>query len=145
MTQHTPPSKPRVLFICTGNTARSQMAQAFLEHHGGDRFDVLSAGLEPGLIHPLTVRVLEEVGLPTTHLSPKGTSSFLNQHFTHVITVCDRAEQRCSIFPFASQRASLPFEDPAAAEGSEEERLRVFRRVRDDIDVQVRRWVEGQA
>jgi arsenate reductase len=121
------------------------MAQAFLEHHGGDRFEVRSAGLEPGLIHPLTVRVFGEAGLPTAHLSPKGTTSFLKEHFTHVITVCDRAEQRCPIFPFAFQQASWPFEDPAAVEGSEEEQLHVFHQVRDEIDGQVKRWVEGQA
>lgn len=131
----------RVLFICTGNTARSQMAQVLLEHHGGDRFEVTSAGLEPGTVNPLTVQVLQERGLPTEHLEAKGTTPLLGQHFTHVITVCDRAEQACPIFPFAIQREAWPFEDPAAATGSDEARLMVFRRVRDEIEHRVLAWV----
>ncbi|KQR25692.1 arsenate reductase ArsC [Deinococcus sp. Leaf326] len=145
MTQNDPTSKPRVLFICSGNTARSQMAQVLLEHHGGERFEVTSAGLEPGLLNPLTVRVLQEAGFPTAHLNPKSTTPLLKGHFTHVITVCDRAERNCPIFPFAFKREAWPFEDPAAATGSEAERLEVFRRVRNEIDAQVRRWVEEQA
>jgi arsenate reductase len=145
MTHSSPSRRPRVLFICSGNTARSQMAQAYLEHHGGDQFEVTSAGLEPGTLNPLTVQVLQEAGLPTAHLNPKGTTPLLKEHFTHVITVCDRAEQNCPIFPFTLKRESWPFEDPAAVQGSEEERLAVFRRVRDEIDTRVRTWVEAQA
>ena len=137
--------KQSVLFICTGNTARSQMAQALMEKYAGDRYDVTSAGLEPGTLNPLTVKSLEEVGAKTDHLSAKGTTPLLGQAFTHVITVCDRAEQNCPIFPFAISRSSWPFEDPAAATGTEEERLAAFRRVRDQIDEKVRHWVEGQA
>lgn len=137
-------SPARVLFICTGNTARSQMAQALLEHHGGARFDVTSAGLEPGELQPLTRQVLQERGLDTDHLHAKGTTPLLGQHFAYVITVCDRAERNCPIFPFAVRRESWPFEDPAAAQGKEEERLAVFRRVRDEIENRVARWVEAQ-
>lgn len=137
--------RPSVLFICTGNTARSQMAQVLLEHHGQQRFEVQSAGLEPGEVNPLTRQVLAEGGFPTDHLYAKGTTPLLGQHFSHVITVCDRAEQRCPIFPFALRREAWPFEDPAAATGTEEDRLVVFRRVRDQIDAQVRQWVEAQA
>jgi arsenate reductase len=86
---------PSVLFICTGNTARSQISQVLLEHHAGDRFRVTSAGLEPGEINPLTVRVLEERGLPTGHLQAKGVRPLLGEHFTYVVTVCDRAEANC--------------------------------------------------
>lgn len=141
-----PASRPtRVLFICSGNTARSQMAQVLLEHHGGDRFEVTSAGLEPGTLHPLTVQVLQEAGLPTVHLAPKGTTPLLGQHFTHVITVCDRAETNCPIFPFALRRESWPFLDPAAAPGNEAQRLAVFRQVRDQIEGRVQAWVAAQS
>ena len=132
---------PSVLFICTGNTARSQMAQVLLEHHAGDRFKVTSAGLEPGEINPLTVRVLEERGLPTGHLQAKGVKPLLGEHFTYVVTVCDRAEANCPIFPHASYRLSWAFDDPAAAQGSEEERLNVFRRVRDEIETRIQVWL----
>ena len=136
--------KQSVLFICTGNTARSQMAQALLEKRAGDRFEVTSAGLEPGTVNPLTVRALQEIGQPTEHLSAKGTTPLLGQHFTHVITVCDRAEQQCPIFPFAANRESWPFEDPAAASGTDEERLAVFRRVREEIDAKITTWLTNQ-
>lgn len=140
-----PRKKPSVLFICSGNTARSQMAQALLEKHAADRFDVMSAGLEPGVLNPLTVKALQEIGLSTDHLEAKGTAPLLGQHFTYVITVCDRAEKNCPIFPFAVKRESWPFDDPAAAEGTEEERLAVFRRVRDQIDEKIKNWVDTQA
>lgn len=136
---------PSVLFICTGNTARSQMAQVLLEHHGGDRYRVTSAGLEPGEVNPLTRRVLEERGLPTDHLSAKGVRPLLGEHFTHVVTVCDRAEANCPIFPHASYRLSWAFPDPAAIQGSEEERLAVFRQVRDEIETKVHSWVQASA
>lgn len=142
---HLEGRKPRVLFICSGNTARSQMAQAMLEKYGEGRFDVMSAGLEPGVVNPLTVRALQEKGFSTDHLEAKGTTPLLGQHFTYVVTVCDRAEKNCPIFPFAVKRESWPFDDPAAAEGTDEERLAVFRRVRDQIEDKVRSWVDTQA
>lgn len=141
----TEPRKQSILFICSGNTARSQMAQVLMEHHGGHKFEVTSAGLEPGVLNPLTVKALQEKGLPTDHLEAKGTTPLLGQHFTYVITVCDRAEQNCPIFPFAVHRESWPFDDPAAADGSEEERLAVFRRVRDQIDQRVQDWLSQRA
>lgn len=145
MTETSSARKPRVLFLCTGNTARSQMAQALLEKQAGDKFEVTSAGLEPGTLNPLTVKVLQEMDVPTDHLTVKPTTPLLQEHFTFVITVCDRAEQNCPIFPHAIYRESWPFEDPAAAEGSEEERMEVFRRVRDQIDERVRAWVAAKA
>lgn len=132
---------PSVLFICTGNTARSQMAQVLLEHHAGDRFQVQSAGLEPGEINPLTLAVLEERGLPTSHLMASGVRPLLGQHFSYVITVCARAEANCPIFPHASYRLSWAFDDPAAALGTQAERLAVFRRVRDEIDAKIQGWL----
>jgi arsenate reductase len=139
------PSRPRVLFICTGNTARSQMAQVLLEHHAGKRFQVTSAGLEPGEINPLTMRVLEERGLPTSHLQAKGVRPLLGEHFTYVVTVCDRAEANCPVFPHASYRLAWAFDDPAAAQGTDEERLHVFRRVRDEIDARIQGWLGERA
>ncbi|GAA5438115.1 arsenate reductase ArsC [Deinococcus aquaticus] len=136
---------PRVLFLCTGNTARSQMAQALLEHHGGSRYQVTSAGLEPGMVNPLTVQVLQESGLPTGHLQAKGVRPLIAEHFTYVITVCDRAEANCPIFPNATYRLAWAFEDPAAATGSDAERLAVFRRVRDEIDARIQAWVAQRA
>ncbi|GHF60126.1 arsenate reductase [Deinococcus metalli] len=137
--------KPRVLFICTGNTARSQMAQVLLEHRAGDRYDVVSAGLEPGEVNPLTVRALQDAGLPTDHLHSKGVKPMIAEHFHFAITVCDRAEASCPIFPNARYRLAWPFEDPAAATGSDEERLAVFIRVRDEIDARIQDWLAERA
>lgn len=141
MTQENMSRKPRVLFICTGNTARSQMAQVLLEHQAPDRFEVVSAGLEPGEVNPLTVRALQEAGLPVDHLQSKGVKPLIAEHFHYVITVCDRAEASCPIFPNACYRMAWPFEDPAAVAGIDEERLVVFRRVRDEIDLRIQDWL----
>jgi arsenate reductase len=139
------PSKPRVLFLCTGSTPRSQMAQALLEHRAGERFEVMSAGLEPGEVNPLTVQALAEANLKADHLYAKGVKPLIAEHFHYVITVCDRAEASCPIFPNARYRLSWPFEDPAAATGNDQERLAVFRRVRDEIDAKILAWVKSQS
>jgi len=143
MTQETLSKMPRVLFICTGNTARSQMAQVLLEQSAPDRFEVVSAGLEPGEVNPLTVVALQEAGLPVDHLHSKGVKPLIAQHFHYVITVCDRAEASCPVFPNARYRMAWPFEDPAAATGSDEERLAVFRQVRDEIDLKIQDWLRS--
>jgi arsenate reductase (thioredoxin) len=136
-------SKTRVLFLCTGNSARSQMAEAFLRKHGGDRFEAFSAGIEPKEIHPLTRRVLAEVGIDMAGQYAKDLSQFMfRMHFGYLITVCDRAEQRCPIFPGMGVRLHWSFEDPAAATGTDEERLAVFRRVRDQIESRVIAWLQ---
>lgn len=137
--------KPRVLFMCTGNSARSQMAEAFLRAYAGDHFDVYSAGLEPQEIHPLTVRVMRERGFQLAGHRAKGLDEFLGKvHFGYLVTVCDRAEETCPVFPGMGTRIFWPFEDPAQATGTEEERLDVFRRVRDAIDERVRRWLQDE-
>jgi arsenate reductase (thioredoxin) len=134
--------KPRVLFICTGNSARSQMAEAYLQKYGGDRFDVSSAGLEPSIVNPLTVQVLAQAGIDWSAAKSKGLDEFLGKvHFGYVITVCSRAEERCPIFPFVGQRLHWPFDDPAAVEGTEEEKLAAFIRVRDEIESKVKDWL----
>jgi len=135
----------RVLFLCTGNSARSQMAEAFLRHYAADEFEAYSAGLEPKGIHPLTVQVMQEVGLDLSDQYPKSVSDYLGHiHFGYVITVCANAEERCPIFPGISQRLHWPLDDPAAFSGTDDARLHKFREVRDQIDDQIRAWLEGQ-
>jgi len=127
--------KPRVLFLCTGNTTRSQLAEALLRKHAGDKFDVHSAGLDPSEINPYTVKVLEEIGIDTSGQYAKPLTTYLGKtHFSYLITVCSNAEERCPIFPGMGIRLHWPFEDAAAFEGSEEEKLNKFREVRDQID-----------
>jgi arsenate reductase len=119
----------RVLFVCTGNSARSIMAEALLRHHGGAAFEVHSAGTEPRGINPLTIRTLAGAGLDASWARSKSVTEFLGQPFDYVITVCDQARQSCPVFPGVHESLHWGYEDPAAAEGTEEERLEVFRRV----------------
>jgi arsenate reductase len=136
-------SKTRVLFICTGNSARSQMAEAFLRTYGDDRYEAFSAGLEPRGVNPLTVRVMKERGIDITAQRAKGLAEYLGrQHFGILVTVCDRAEQECPVFPGVATRLHWSFEDPAAMPGSEGQRLAKFREVRDQIESRVREWLE---
>ena len=135
--------KSRVLFLCTGNSARSQMAEALLRHYAGDRFDVYSAGLEPKGMNPFTVRVMEEIGIPLTGQSSKDVREYMGKlHFSYLITVCANAEERCpTTFPGVSQRMHWAFDDPAVAEGTDEEKLAKFRAVRDQIARRIREWL----
>ncbi len=124
----------RVLILCTGNSARSQMAEAWLRHFGGDRFEVASAGTKPAeRVNPLAVKAMAEVGIDISGHHPKHLERFLKDNWDYVITVCDRANEECPFFPGGKRRIHWSFEDPAAAQGSETERLAVFRRVRDRI------------
>jgi len=138
--------KPVILFLCTGNSARSQMAEAFLRKHAGDRYEVLSAGTEPKGINPLTVRVMDEVGISLDGHRSKSLSEFLGKVRIHyAITVCEHAEKSCpSVWPFCQERLFWPFDDPAACEGSEETRLKKFREVRDQIEAKVKEWIASQ-
>ncbi len=138
--------KTRVLFLCTGNSARSQMAEAYLRKLGGDRFEAYSAGLEPRAIHPLTTQVLEEAGLDISSQRSKSLNEYLGkQHFGYLITVCSDAEEKCPIFPGVSMRVHWPIEDPAAFEGSDEAKLAKFREVRDDVEARIKAWLGGVA
>jgi arsenate reductase len=119
----------RVLFVCTGNSARSVMAEALLRRHGGDRFEVFSAGTEPKGINPLTVRVLADAGIDVSSARSKSVTEFAGQSFDYVVTVCDQARQSCPVFPGVHESLHWGYEDPAEAEGTEAERLVVFRRV----------------
>ena len=118
----------RVLFVCTGNSARSLMAEALLRQRGGADFEVFSAGTEPRGINPLTLRVLDEAGIPADGLRSKSVSDYLDGTFDYVVTVCDDARQVCPVFPGVHESLHWGYDDPAAVEGSEEVQLAAFRR-----------------
>lgn len=130
-------SPVRVLFVCTGNSARSVMAEALLRRHGGDRFEVHSAGTEPKGINPLTLRVLAEAGIDASWARSKSVDEFLDEPFGHVITVCDQARQSCPVFPGIHESLHWDLEDPAAAEGDDDARMAVFRRVFSELDERI--------
>jgi arsenate reductase len=125
--------KTKVLFLCTHNSARSQMAEGLLRHLAGDRFEVMSAGTEAAHVRPLAVKAMEELGIDISGQESKTLERYLGQPLDYVITVCDAANEACSVFPGAKRRLHWSFEDPAQAAGSDEDRLRVFRSVRDAI------------
>lgn len=137
--------KPRVLFVCTHNAARSQMAEALLRKHAGDRFEVASAGFEPTDVHPQTRAVLAEVGIDGSGLHAKGIHEFLAKvAVRHAIIVCAQAEAQCpKIYPFAGETLYWAFDDPAALEGSAELQRAKFRRVRDEIDARIQAWLRA--
>ena len=122
-----------MLFLCTHNSARSQMAEGLLRHLAGDRFEVMSAGTEATQVRPLAVRAMDEVGIDISRQDSKTLERYLGQPLDYVITVCDEANEACPFFPGARQRLHWSLPDPAAAEGTEEERLEVFRLVRDRL------------
>ncbi len=134
--------KQKVLFLCTGNSARSQMAEAILRKYAGDRFDVKSAGLEPKGIHPLTLQVMNEKGYDLSGHSSKALAEYAGKiQFDHLITVCGNAEERCPYFPGMGVRLHWPFEDPAAVQGSELEKVNAFRETRDAIEEKIQAWL----
>lgn len=130
--------KLRVLFVCTHNSARSQMAEGFLREYGGDRFEVHSAGTEATAVRPEAIRAMAEVGIDISRQQSKTVDRYLGQAFAWVITVCDQAREACPVFPGADETAHWAFDDPSAAEGDEAERMAVFRAVRDEIARRVR-------
>jgi arsenate reductase len=136
-------SKTAVLFLCTGNSCRSQMAEAFLRKYGGEQYEAYSAGLEPRGIHPLTAQVMSKVGIDISDQRSKDVMEYMGKkHFGYLITVCAHAEKNCPrTFPGVSQRLHWAFEDPAAIEGPEGEKLAKFRQVRDEIDQRIRAWL----
>jgi arsenate reductase (thioredoxin) len=136
--------KERVVFICTGNSARSQMAEGYLRHIASDRFEVFSGGLEPRPIHPFAIEVMDEIGIDIRSQSSKDIKRYLGKEtFHHAVFVCQRAEQNCPrIYPFAMQTQSWPFEDPALAIGNQESKFQKFREVRDQIIARITSWVE---
>lgn len=134
----------RVLFLCTGNSARSQMAEALLRTYGGADFAVASAGTDPKGLNPLTIEVMTEVGIDVSTQQSKSLDRLLDQSFDYVITVCDRARDNCPTFPGDNKRIHWSFDDPAAATGSHAQQLAVFRRVRNEIGERLRLWVTVQ-
>ncbi|MFX1258048.1 MAG: arsenate reductase ArsC [Promethearchaeota archaeon] len=135
--------KPKVVFLCTGNSARSQMAEAFLKKHAGKHFEVYSAGFEPQDIDPFTIKVMEELDYDLKDQYSKELKEFLGKvHFGIVITVCEKAEKTCPIIPGVNTRLFWSFEDPAAFEGTEKEKINKFRQVRDQIHQKIQVWLK---
>lgn len=139
-------NRPNVLFLCTGNSARSLMAEAFLRNYADNRWNALSAGMNPKGVNPLTIQVLEEKGLETGNLQSKDSALFLGKVTVHhAIIVCDKANAECpKIYPFALNTLYWPFEDPAVFEGSDEMKLQKFRNVRDEIEEKIKAWIASQ-
>jgi arsenate reductase (thioredoxin) len=126
-------TKPKVLFLCTGNSARSQMAEGYLRHVAADRYQAMSAGIEPKGLNPLAIEAMQEIGIDISKQKSTNVVSLLGQYIPYVVTVCDSAKQHCPIFPRIYKFLHWSIDDPAAAQGSHEEKLAVFRRVRDEI------------
>ena len=126
-------TKKQILILCTGNSARSQMAEGLLRHEGGSQFDVYSAGTRPSIVRPEAIEAMREVGIDISGQRSKSVDEFLGKQLDTVITVCDNAKESCPVFPDAVLRLHWPFSDPAAVEGSQQERLEAFRKVRDQI------------
>lgn len=133
----------RVLILCTGNSARSQMAEGLLRHFAGDKLEVFSAGVEPVQVNPLAIAVMKEIGIDISKHTSKSVAGFLGQQFDYCITVCDNAKQTCPVFPGKYQRIHWSLEDPAQARGTEEEKLNVFRKIRDKIKENIAVFLEN--
>src|SRR5271167_4918494 len=136
-------TKENVLFLCTGNSCRSQMGEALLRERADERFNAYSAGVNPKGVHPLTIKVLEEKEIDTSKLRSKDVAEFLGKlSVHHLIVVCDNANKSCPhIFPGILDRQFWPFDDPPAFQGTDEEKLNKFREVRDAIDKRIQQWV----
>ena len=132
--------KKRVLILCTGNSARSQMAEGLLRHDAGNMFEVYSAGVEPTQVRPEAVEAMSDIGIDISSHHSKSVDEFAAQEFDYVITVCDNANEQCPIFPGKTRRILWSFEDPAAAVGDDDAKRVVFQRVRDQIRDQLRRF-----
>jgi arsenate reductase len=135
--------KPKILFLSTGNSTRSQMAEGYLRTWAGDRLEVVSAGIEPGTLNPLAAEAMREAGIDISNQRSKNVSDSLKEHFAYVITVCDRARERAPIFPFTPNLLHWSLEDPEAANGSVDDKKQAFLRVRDAIREKVEMFVNG--
>jgi arsenate reductase len=142
MTRRLAADKKRVLILCTGNSARSQMAEGLLRHDRGEEFEVHSAGVKPGFVRPEAIEAMREIGIDISSHRSKSVAEYLGQNFDYVITVCDNANETCPAFPGKTRRIHRSFEDPPPpGVGSDAERLAIFRRVRDEI----RAWLKDFA
>ena len=137
-------AKKSVLILCTGNSARSQMAEGLLRHDAGERFEVFSAGTHPTAVRPEAVAVMGELGIDISSHWSKAVDAFAGRAFDYVITVCDNARESCPVFGGGTQRLHWPFEDPAAVQGAPEERQAAFRKIRDQIRKRLREFVKEQ-
>lgn len=136
--------KKRVLILCTGNSARSQMAEGLLRHDGGDRFEVESAGVISSFVRPQAIAAMKEVGIDISGHRSKSVDEFVGEEFDYVITVCDNAKESCPVFPGKTHRIHWSFDDPAEATGTDKEKLAVFRRVRDEIREKLGEFVKSR-
>jgi arsenate reductase len=138
-------SRKNVLILCTHNSARSQIAEALVRRYAPTQFEVHSAGLDPGTVHPLVAPVMAEVGIDISQQRSKSIHEYLGRLTAHyLIVVCENAERNCpKIFPGRGERLFWPFDDPASVEGTDDERLAAFRRVRDQIDARIREWLQS--
>lgn len=134
-------NKQRVLILCTGNSARSQMAEGLLRHNGGERFEVESAGVIASFVRPQAIEAMKEIGVDISGHRSKSVEEFTKENFDYVITVCDNAKEGCPVFPGKVKRIHWSFDDPAEATGSDEEKLELFRRIRNEIREQLKIWI----
>lgn len=135
-------SKKKVLILCTGNSARSQMAEGLLKHLAGERFEVYSAGVAPSHVRPEAIAAMKEIAIDISDHRSKSVDEFSDRSFDYVITVCDNAKERCPVFPGGVERIHWSFEDPAEAKGDDEFRVAEFRRVRDQIKDRLREFTQ---
>lgn len=134
----------RVLILCTGNSARSQMAEGLLKHDGGDSFEVFSAGTKPTHVRPEAITVMRELGIDISGQRSKSVDEFAGQQFDYVMTVCDSAKESCPIFTGSTERIHWSIEDPASIQGSDEQRLTAFRRIRDELRERLRGFAQSR-
>jgi arsenate reductase len=130
--------KKRLLVLCTGNSARSQMGEGLFRAEGGDGYEVFSAGTKPSIVRPEAIAAMKEIGIDISSHRSKSVEEFAGQNFDYVVTVCDNARDNCPVFPGGTERIHWSFEDPAAVEGDESERLAAFRRIRNQIHERVK-------
>ncbi len=135
----------RVLVLCTGNSARSQMAEGLFRREGGGEYEVYSAGTKPSQVRPEAIAAMKEVGIDISSHRSKSVDEFIGQRFDYVVTVCDNARESCPVFPSGTERIHWSFEDPAAVKGTESERLSAFRRIRDQIHERIREFVRARS
>ncbi len=136
-------NKPRVLILCTGNSARSQMAEGLLRQMGGARYEVFSAGTKAVGVNPLAIEAMREVGIDISSQRSKSVAEFAGQEFATVITVCDNAGEECPIFPGAQRRVHWSLPDPATVSGTQQEKLGAFRKVRDELERLIRSFANS--
>ena len=135
-------SQLKVLFLCTANSCRSQMAEGLVNHHLGPAVQAFSAGLIPSRVHPRAIQVMQEIGIDISHHRSKHLKEFEGKSFDYVITLCDEAQEACPVFPGAARQHHFGFMDPAMTTGSEDQILAVFRKVRDEIRKEVVTWLK---